>query len=90
MQIEVSERRDTPGAWGVEAVNVDGDGEIYMAVFSGPDAERRARDYAVLIQGGRMLQKPSGVGLGGIAAIGVLGAGGRGKQAMNNAVQKLG
>lgn len=46
MQIEVVERHDTPGSWGVEAINTAGDGEIYMAIFSGPEARDRAREYA--------------------------------------------
>ena len=46
MQVEVVERQDSPGSWGVEAINVDGDGEIYMAIFSGPDAKERAHEYA--------------------------------------------
>ncbi len=38
--------------WRVEAVNypelgLGGDGEIYVAIFSGPNAEGRAREYAV-------------------------------------------
>lgn len=31
----------------VEAINYDGDGECYVAEFMGPDAESRAREYAV-------------------------------------------
>ena len=44
---EVAERKDTPGAWGVEAIDIAGDGEIYMAVFSGPRAEDLAMEYAL-------------------------------------------
>ena len=40
------ERKDTPGAWGVEAIDIAGDGEIYMAVFYGPGAKERAMEYA--------------------------------------------
>ena len=43
---EVVERKDTPGAWGVEAINPSGDGEIFMAVFYGPDAHNLALEYA--------------------------------------------
>ena len=46
LEVEVVERRDTPGAWGVEAINAIGDGEIYMAIFSGPQAKERAIEYA--------------------------------------------
>ncbi len=41
---EVVERKDSPGTWGVEAIGSDG--EIYMAVFSGPLAKERAQEYA--------------------------------------------
>ena len=46
MNVEVVERRDAPGVWGVEAINYEGDGEIYTAIFSGPDAKGRAIEYA--------------------------------------------
>jgi hypothetical protein len=32
--------------WRVEAINQEGDGEVFVAIFSGPDAEARAREYA--------------------------------------------
>ena len=51
LDVEVVERRDTPGAWAVEAINSAGDGEIYMAVFSGPAAKDRAVEYATLKYG---------------------------------------
>lgn len=35
-----------PLSWTVEAVNSDGDGGIDVTMFSGPAAERRAREYA--------------------------------------------
>lgn len=44
MDIEVAERIDNPGTWTVEAIGSDG--EIYQALFMGPDAEERAREYA--------------------------------------------
>lgn len=43
MKYELSERKNAPGEWGVEAIGSDG--EIYMAIFSGPEAEERARAY---------------------------------------------
>lgn len=46
MEIEVAERIDNPGAWTVEAIGSDS--EIYQALFMGPDAEQRAREYAEL------------------------------------------
>ena len=41
---EVSERKDTPGSWGVEQFTDDG--ACMLAVFSGPEAESRSRAYA--------------------------------------------
>lgn len=32
--------------WRVEAIDYESEGEIYVAVFTGPDAEKRAREYA--------------------------------------------
>lgn len=43
---EVVERRDEPGCWGIEAIDVAGDGQIYMTLFSGPDARDLAIEYA--------------------------------------------
>ena len=43
-QIEVIEDTRCPGDWRVEAVGADG--ECYVAIFSGPRAETRAREYA--------------------------------------------
>ncbi len=45
-QIEVVERRDAPGAWTVEEIDVEGDGAIHQAIFAGPEAEARAIEYA--------------------------------------------
>lgn len=35
-----------PDHWRVEAINEQGDGECYVAVFSGPRCEERAKEYA--------------------------------------------
>lgn len=50
---EVVERKDTPGAWGVEAIDMAGDGEIYLAVFYGPGAKELATEYALAKYPGR-------------------------------------
>ena len=42
--IEIFERKGQPGAWSVEAIG--GDGEIYQAIFIGPEAKARAAEYA--------------------------------------------
>jgi len=46
MRYEVIESREIPGEWRVEAINFDGDGEVYVAIFSGPSAKVRAKEYA--------------------------------------------
>lgn len=48
-QVEVVERSDDKGSWMVEAIGPNG--EIYHAVFTGPDAADRAREYAVFKYG---------------------------------------
>jgi len=34
------------GDYRVEATDANRDGEVYVAIFTGPDAESRAREYA--------------------------------------------
>lgn len=46
LEYEVVEDRKYTGDWRVEAINSDGDGEVFVAIFSGPDAEGRAAEYA--------------------------------------------
>lgn len=46
LEVEIGERRDTPGAWTVEAIETGGDGAVFQAIFIGPEAEQRAREYA--------------------------------------------
>jgi hypothetical protein len=43
---DVVEDRNSPGDWRVEAVDHDSEGECYVAIFCGFDAERMAREYA--------------------------------------------
>lgn len=50
--------REVPATWRVEYF--DNDGGCYVTLFMGPAAERRARDYAVmLVSGSRRLYEPS-------------------------------
>lgn len=49
MQISVEEIINSPGDWTVEAIGSDG--EIYKTDFTGPDAEKRAKEYAKLKYG---------------------------------------
>jgi len=51
MTIQVVERKDTLGTWSVEAINYKADGEIYLAIFSGPLAKDRAVEYAQMKYG---------------------------------------
>jgi hypothetical protein len=46
LDVSVVERKDEPGVWTVEAIDMANDGEIYQALFVGLDAEKRAREYA--------------------------------------------
>lgn len=46
MQHEVIQDREIQGVWRVEAINAEGDGEAYVTIFSGPDAQERAYEYA--------------------------------------------
>lgn len=47
--VEVEERHNMAGVWTVEAIGAEG--EIYQALFAGPDAESRAYEYARLRYG---------------------------------------
>ncbi len=40
---EAFEREGEPGVWSIEEIGSDG--EIYQAIFIGPDAEQRCREY---------------------------------------------
>jgi hypothetical protein len=46
MFYEMIEDRLQPGDYRVEAINSEGDGEVYTAIFVGPDARERAEEYA--------------------------------------------
>jgi hypothetical protein len=50
---ETVESREFPDHWHVEAI--DDEGRVFVAVFSGPDAEERAREYADWKNGVRRL-----------------------------------
>jgi hypothetical protein len=48
--------------WAVEAINYDKDGEVYRTLFTGPEAEQRAKEYAdwksaTALQGQRQLRR---------------------------------
>lgn len=43
---EVIQSDYTPDDWLVEAIDCEGDGQVFVARFIGPLAEQRAREYA--------------------------------------------
>ena len=57
MKYEVVEDRYSPGDFRAEAINSSGDGEVFVAVFTGPDASERAYDYAAW-QNGTEIEQP--------------------------------
>lgn len=59
MQYTIEKDRVTMDTWRVEAINERGDGEIYVTIFSGPNAEERAHEYADWKNGVRELAKAS-------------------------------
>jgi hypothetical protein len=46
MKYRVYPAMSRPGDWVAGAVNLPGEGEIFLAIFSGPDAQKRAEEYA--------------------------------------------
>lgn len=46
LQVAVEQRTREPGVWTVEAIDIEGDGDIFQALFAGPEAEQRAHEYA--------------------------------------------
>ena len=46
MEYEVVKTKGAMATWQVEAIDYDNEGIIYFALFSGPAAEKRAREYA--------------------------------------------
>lgn len=45
MEWNVFPHEDASGDWVVQAINFDGDGEIYTTIFSDSDAQARAKEY---------------------------------------------
>jgi hypothetical protein len=46
MTYEIMPSREHQGDWIASAVNDEGDGEMYLAFFSGPRSQQRAEEYA--------------------------------------------
>jgi len=47
-----------PPDWRVEAISVE-TGDVYITIFSGPDSEKRAVEYAAIKNGKLMVAKPA-------------------------------
>jgi len=45
MKYEVFEDKVTPGLWCVEAIDYEGEGEVYVVIFSGPKSREMAEEY---------------------------------------------
>jgi hypothetical protein len=45
MVYELVEDKLIAGAWRVEGINFDGDAEVYVTIFVGPNAQNRAQEY---------------------------------------------
>lgn len=48
------ESKTEPGEWRVEAIDHEGDGECYVAIFSGPHSRERATSYAAAMNAPRL------------------------------------
>ncbi len=46
LEYEVTPSPKQADEWRVEAINYDREGEVYVAIFSGPEAKERAEEYA--------------------------------------------
>lgn len=46
MRYETMRSRGSVDEWRVEGIDYEHDGQVFVTIFSGPDAERRAREYA--------------------------------------------
>jgi hypothetical protein len=58
-----------PERWQVEEYEADGDAGIAVAIFTGPHAERRARELADRLRGAEQQKKPPGLLLTAIMMI---------------------
>ena len=48
MEWECFQDMKNKGDWRVEAIDFDDEGAVYVTIFSGPEARKRAREYAAL------------------------------------------
>jgi hypothetical protein len=58
LRFEIIEDKLRPGDYRVEAIDTEGDGEVYTAIFIGPDAKQRAAEYAGWKNSSSMVELP--------------------------------
>jgi hypothetical protein len=46
MTYEIAQDKEVPSSWRVEAIDYDNEGIGYIAIFAGPSAYERAKEYA--------------------------------------------
>ena len=46
VEYEIAKSRNVPGEYVVEGIDYENDGQIYGALFNGPQAKERAEEYA--------------------------------------------
>ena len=46
MQYEAFKSKGTVDEWRVEAIDENNEGQVFVTIFSGPDAKQRAEEYA--------------------------------------------
>jgi hypothetical protein len=46
MRSETTKSQAVQGEWQAEVIDYEGDGEIYVTIFSGPNAEERAKEFS--------------------------------------------
>jgi hypothetical protein len=51
MEWKCFEDKHNRGDWRVEAIDFDDEGKVYVTIFSGPEAQERAEEYAALKNG---------------------------------------
>ena len=49
MEWKCFEDKRNAGDWRVEAIDFDDEGQVYVTIFSGPQAQMRAEEYAALM-----------------------------------------
>jgi hypothetical protein len=58
MEWECFQDMKNKGDWRVEAIDFDDEGAVYVTIFSGPEARKRAREYAALKAAQEALRLP--------------------------------